>query len=577
MICFNSSRVYVESPEVLRFALVLVTSTDRNMWKFKPFAQKEPAAAGLEAQDTSHPSKQYALKHMVCNDDESLELVMKEISVLKSLRGHPNVVTLYAHGILDMGRGKKEALLAMEFCGKSLVEVLESRGGGAGYFEEKQALAVFRDVCNAVFAMHCQSPRIAHRDLKAENLLLSSDGQWKLCDFGSVSTNHKVFERAEEMGIEEDNIRKHTTPGYRAPEMWDLFRREVISEKVDIWALGCLLFRICYFKNAFDGESKLQILNGNYRIPESPKYSSSVTDLIKDMLQGSPDERPDITQIWFRVNELLPVNLQKSLPDQPPEMGSSKPASKSSPAPRRSPPPPPPSSGEPASSGGPLGAFWATQHAKTSVVSEDNKGMPIYDEPNSHNSHHQPNKTSPAATNNRSRVSKDDFDTAKLDNGNKPSKEEALEAEVERLKEELKRTKSEKAEITAKFEKLSAICRSQRQELQDLKQTIASKTVSSSPSRYSPGMRSTSSTPSRDKGNNNESVRSKSKPASASQGFERWGFETESFRAAASPSSASATTTAQRSVSSGSSSQRLGNTKMRENQKAAQPAGWAGF
>ncbi|RID62009.1 hypothetical protein BRARA_E01110 [Brassica rapa] len=584
------------------------------MWKFKPFAQKEPA--GLEgryleigslkvqarnviaeggfssvylAQDTTHPSKQYALKHMICNDEESLELVMKEISVLKSLKGHPNVVTLYAHGILDMGRGKKEALLAMEFCGKSLVEVLESRGGGAGYFEEKQALAVFRDVCNAVFAMHCQSPRIAHRDLKAENLLLSSDGQWKLCDFGSVSTNHKVFERAEEMGIEEDNIRKHTTPGYRAPEMWDLFRREVISEKVDIWALGCLLFRICYFKNAFDGESKLQILNGNYRIPESPKYSSSVTDLIKDMLQGSPDERPDITQVWFRVNELLPFHLQKSLPDQPPEMSSSKSASNSSPAPRRS--PPPPSSGEPASSGGLLGAFWATQHAKTSVVTEDNKGMPIFDEPNSHNSHHS-NKPSPAATNNRSRVSKDDafnsfiadFDTAKLDNGNKPAKEVALEAEVERLKEELKRTKSEKAEITAKFEKLSVICRSQRQELQDLKQTLASKTVTSSPSRDSPGMRSTSSTPSRDKGNNNsnnESVRSKNKtaslaPAPASQGFEPWGFETESFRAA-SQSSGSASTTAQRSVSFGSSSQRLGNTKMRENQKAAQPAGWAGF
>ena len=184
-------------------------------------------------------------------------------------------------------------------------------------------------------------------------------------------------------------------------------------------------------------------------------------------------------------------------------MGSSKSASNSSPAPRRSPPPPPPSSGEPASSGGPLGAFWATQHAKTSVVTEDNKGMPIFDEPNSHNSHHS-NKPSPAATNNRTRVSSNDafnsfiadFDTAKLDNGNKPAKEEALEAEVERLKEELKRTKSEKAEITAKFEKLSAICRSQRQELQDLKLTLASKNVTSSPSRDSPGMRSTSSTPS---------------------------------------------------------------------------------
>jgi hypothetical protein len=48
------------------------------------------------------------------------------------------------------------------------------------------------------------------------------------------------------------------------------------------------------FESAFDGESKLQILNGNYRIPELPKYSSSVMELIRDMLQASPDSRPDM-------------------------------------------------------------------------------------------------------------------------------------------------------------------------------------------------------------------------------------------------------------------------------------------
>lgn len=112
------------------------------------------------ARDLVNMSKQYALKHIICNDEESLGLVMKEISVMKSLRGHPNVVTLHAHTILDMGR-TKEALLVMEFCERSLVNVLESRG--AGFFDEKQVLLIFRDVCNAVFSMHCQSPPIAHR------------------------------------------------------------------------------------------------------------------------------------------------------------------------------------------------------------------------------------------------------------------------------------------------------------------------------------------------------------------------------------------------------------------------------
>ena len=114
------------------------------------------------AKDALHASKHYALKHIICNDQESLDLVIKEISVMKSLQGHPNVVTLYAHTILDLGR-TKEALLVMEFCEKSLVNVLETRG--AAYFEEKQVLTIFRDVCNAVFAMHCHSPPIAHRYL----------------------------------------------------------------------------------------------------------------------------------------------------------------------------------------------------------------------------------------------------------------------------------------------------------------------------------------------------------------------------------------------------------------------------
>ncbi|KAJ6947926.1 AP2-associated protein kinase 1 [Populus alba x Populus x berolinensis] len=666
------------------------------MWRFKHFTQKEPA--GLEgrnvdvgnlkihvrnaiaeggfscvylARDAVHASKQYALKHMIYNDEELSDLVMKEINVMKALKGHPNVVTLYAHTILDMGR-TKEALLVMEFCEKSLVNVLESRGGA--YFEEKQVLSIFRDVCNAVFAMHSQSLPIAHRDLKAENLLLGPDGLWKLCDFGSTSTNHKRFEKPEEMGIEEDNIRKHTTPAYRAPEMWDLLRRDLINEKVDIWALGCLLYRICYFKSAFDGESKLQILNGNYRIPDLPKYSSPVTDLIRDMLQASPDDRPDITQVWFRVNEQLPVNLQKSLPDGPPEMqsagihgGISKAANRSPPMPQRSPPPPPSSGG--GGGGGQLGAFWSTHHAKDSLFVED-KSRPKFAEEPSHNTSQQdtnqsenhsfPKNASPAKqenvhtivagrrnVHNKSHVPEDgaskdfeltfsqkdmdhgmerpkaskpaatrlfqdeafstfvaEFDSNKLNprvSNDKEGKEEALEAEIERLKEQLKQVNSEKAEITLKFEKLSAICRSQRQEIQELKQTLAARTPSPNkyqassriqPSASPPQEKSDWSTPSPEskswqafaddnksrqkpvsKGNSPQSVRTRNahqnkQAAELTSNIDSWGFGSESFTAVPAASS---------QISGSNTEVHSGGSKVMESQPATQPAGWAGF
>ncbi|KAJ4755069.1 Protein kinase superfamily protein [Rhynchospora pubera] len=490
------------------------------MWRLKQFMPKEQA--GLEnrtidisnikihvkellaeggfssvylAYDLVNPSKQYALKHVMIQDKESYDLVMKEVSVMKSLKGHPNVVSLVGHTVLDLGRSR-EAMLLMEFCEKSLVSVLETRGTNA-YFEEKKIVLIFRDVCNAVFAMHCQSPPMAHRDLKVENVLLGADGAWKLCDFGSVSTNHKIFDRPEEMGIEEDNIRKHTTPAYRAPEMWDLYRKEIISEKVDIWALGCLLYRLCYLKSAFDGESKLQVLNGNYRIPDVPKYSPSIINLIKDMLASSPDARPDITQVWFRVNGMLPMELQKELPDASPNASSidlhqSQPnffrdevprKVQSVPPPRRSPPPPPVSKESENSNSGSLGAFWSTQHAKDSFFVDD-KG-PTFDK--EREKPQLPNKRESSSS------SGGDFEITFSPNGSeygfdkpKPVKrqEDELQRELNRLRDELRVTNKEKEEIKMKYEKLCAICASQRKEIEELKRQA---TVSGNSSSTGPG------------------------------------------------------------------------------------------
>lgn len=138
------------------------------------------------------------------------------------------------------------------------------------------------------------------------------------------------------------------------------------------------------------------------------------------------------------------------------------------PPPRRSPPPPPVSKETENSNAGQLGAFWSTQHAKNSFFVED-KG-PTFDK----------EKEKPQLPNKRESASSSggDFEITFSPNGSeygfdkpKPGKrlEEELQREVNRLRDELRVANVEKEEIKMKYEKLCAICHSQRKEIEELK------------------------------------------------------------------------------------------------------------
>lgn len=184
---------------------------------------------------------------------------------------------------------------------------------------ESQILDIFVAVTDAVAHMHSLS--ILHRDLKIENILQSGPKSFKLCDFGSATRlkqNYKPSNLDEIKALEAD-LNKHTTIQYRAPEMVDPYQCRIIDEKADIWALGVLLYKLCYYTTPFEQNGALAILNVQYTIPNYPLYSSSLNTLIcgfpllfrcyliliiASMLREQSSQRPSAVEILKRVHQM---------------------------------------------------------------------------------------------------------------------------------------------------------------------------------------------------------------------------------------------------------------------------------
>lgn len=179
--------------------------------------------------------------------------------------------------------------------GGSLIDLIRRRNGRK--LGELQICELFVQICRGVQHMHNQSPPIAHRDIKIENVLIDARGTLKLCDFGSATTRAKAYTTSKEIVEEEELIGKYSTAMYRAPEMSDLYRRLLVNEKVDVWALGCTLFTLAFFTQPFQDGGNLQILSGSYDVPEGHGFSNYLTALIKRLLTVDPAKRPDIGQV----------------------------------------------------------------------------------------------------------------------------------------------------------------------------------------------------------------------------------------------------------------------------------------
>lgn len=153
---------------------------------------------------------------------------MEKDSLLK-LYGEPGIIKL-----VTTFKDEHNLYFLMEFCyGGELWEI--SHGYGVIY--DGLARFYFKQICEAVTRIH--SHKIAHRDLKNENILLEKDlNKIKVIDFGS-SRDMESEEIRSKMGEKEKKFRHYVgTPEYMAPEC---INNKNSSPASDIWSLGIFL------------------------------------------------------------------------------------------------------------------------------------------------------------------------------------------------------------------------------------------------------------------------------------------------------------------------------------------------
>ena len=129
---------------------------------------------------------------------------------------------------------------------------------------------------------------VAHRDIKLANLMLSNEGVIKLCDFG-MAAEVGDGEWLEEYG--------KGTPLYQSPELCE---RRPYNEKVDTWAMGCVLYELATRQRPFDGKNMVAIAKKICQ--EKPKpirsgYSPAMSAFVMSLLTKDIHDRPAMVDL----------------------------------------------------------------------------------------------------------------------------------------------------------------------------------------------------------------------------------------------------------------------------------------
>jgi len=229
------------------------------------------------------------------------ESLMSEIAILKH-SDHPNIILLH-----DIIKETGRLYLILEYCrGGDLSMYIRRRQGRVSEATTKHFMQQL-----AVGLQILRKNNLIHRDLKPQNLLLSSnddDAVLKIADFG--------FARSlQPEGLAETLC---GSPLYMAPEIMQLQKYDA---KADLWSVGAILFQLATGKTPFTGNNQMQLLQNIMKSthlhfpPHRKDLSSDCIDLCQKLLRPNPVERLTFEEFFSHpfLSQRQPDELLRNL------------------------------------------------------------------------------------------------------------------------------------------------------------------------------------------------------------------------------------------------------------------------
>lgn len=251
--------------------------SDNNMWCLDNFDLGRPLGKGKFGNVYLAREKQskfvVAIKVLFKNQIQTAQVehqVRREVEIQTHLR-HPNILRMFGYFHDD-----RRVYLILEYARNgALYKHLQDQPDKR--FNEKTVAAYIRDLSKAL--VYCHSKKVIHRDIKPENILLGSNGELKIADFG--------------WSVHAPSSRRFTLCGtvdYLSPEM---VQGVAHTYTVDLWSVGVLCYELLVGQPPFDskeyGTTYKKILSAQMNFPDS--VSEDAKDLISKLVVVNPEGR----------------------------------------------------------------------------------------------------------------------------------------------------------------------------------------------------------------------------------------------------------------------------------------------